>query len=248
MARRFHHPELPDRGTVRLSAATSRHVLNVMRMHAGDEIVLFDGRGRVARCTIRETRHGRVTARILARHRAPAHPLRRIELAFSPPRRARCDQILEHGTELGVAAFRPVWMQRTPPAGRHAMRPDRWEKILTSAAGQAGLARVPDVHAPREFGDFLAAVLADFAGERWVAAPGSARPRPAARPPEDLPPVLLVTGPEGGLTGAELDLLEKGGCQRLGLGAHVLRIETAVLAAVTLLTLSPPAHAAETGA
>jgi len=235
MADRYYHADLPARGRISLDADVARHLAQVMRIRVGGEIVLFDGMGSEADAIV--TRVGRRDVEVEVQdHRVrPPDAGRHIELAWSPPRGARASALLEHGTELGVRAFRPIVTARTPPAAR-APNP-RWQRVVIAAAGQCGSSRLPVLHDPVPFAEFVATVVDRFDGERWVAA--SSTPNP----PADGPPparALVVVGPEGGFTDAEQGALAACGCAPLDLGPNVLRTETAALAAVALLRLAPP--------
>jgi 16S rRNA (uracil1498-N3)-methyltransferase len=239
VADRYYLPELPRPGPARLAGAVAHHLVDVMRVRAGQQVVLFDGRGHEADVVVSATARRQIDVDVLAVRQAPRAALRRVEVAFSPPRGSRLAEILEHGTELGVAAFHPVAMQHTPRAQRRAMDQARCRRIVAAAAGQCGTALLAEVHPLRSLAELIAQVLPAFAGEAWLATPAPWRPaRP--EPPHTLPPALAIIGPEGGLGAEEAQALRAAGCRDLGLGPHVLRIETAALAAAALLLLAPP--------
>jgi len=100
---------------------------------------------------------------------------------------------------------------------------------VRAAAGQCGRAWLPRVMPARELGDFLASP--DLPAPRVVAAPGA--PALAAAP--DRAETVLLVGPEGGFTAAELAATAAAGFEPRGLGPHTLRTETAALVGLVLL-------------
>ena len=235
MADRYYHPDLPERGTVRLAGEVAQHLSRVMRVRPGSEVVLFDGMGGEADSVVTDVARTEVEVQIRARRTCERERGRHVELAWSPPRGARASAVLEHGTELGVRVFHPIVSERTPEAARSAK--SRWQRVLIAAAGQCGAAYLPELADPVPLSELLTTVVESFAGERWVAHPGTTNLRsetPSAAP------ALVVVGPEGGFSDSELASLHDRGCADLDLGPHVLRTETAALAAVTLLRFAPP--------
>src|SRR5262249_48982295 len=150
----------------------------------------------------------------------------RVHVAFAPPRFPRAEWLLEHGTEVGVAVFHPLTSERTGPQG--SARLDRWQKVVRAAAGQCDRAWLPEVRPLRS----LRAFLADpgLPADRRIAAAGA--PPPSAPVRGD---VLLLVGPEGGLSPDEQELARERAFAPMGLGPHVLRTETAALVGAAVL-------------
>jgi 16S rRNA (uracil1498-N3)-methyltransferase len=239
VADRYFVPELPRPGPAHLAGAVAHHLLDVMRARPGRQLVLFDGLGGEADVVVTAAARRQIVVDVLAVRQVPRPALRRVEIAFSPPRGPRLAEILEHGTELGVAAFHPVAMLHTPSAQRQAVDAARCRRIVAAAAGQCGAAWLADVQPLRSLAELVAEVLPGFPGETWLAAPAPWRPA-RLEPPHTLPPALVIVGPEGGLAAEETQSLHAAGCRDLGLGLQVLRIETAALVAAALLLLAPP--------
>jgi len=207
-------------------------------MRPGDEILLFDGQGGEARCRIAEAASRGCVLEVLEAREYGERRLRRVELAFSPPKGGRTETLLQMGTELGCSVFHPIHCQRTPPQGRSSSK--RWARVLQAAAGQSGARWLPRLTAPCKLSAFLEEVLDPFDGERWLASPGQ-DPGSAPRPPLELPPALVLVGPEGDFSPEEHEILRARGCELLPLGPQILRVETACTAALTRLLLAPPA-------
>lgn len=233
MAARYFVDTLPGAQDHQLPAETLHHLRTVMRIRAGDEICLFDGRGGEATIQVRSVSRRDLEFDVVARRERSRPRIRRVELCFSPPSESRVAQILEHGCELGIASFRPLACARSKPHGRDGARLERWRRILTAAAGQSGVAWLPDLHPTLP----LATVLAtpspghDFVAERRDAWTGtSADPRRMTTGD-----ARLFVGPEGGFTPEERAALVAAGCSAISIGPNVLRVETAALAVATLL-------------
>lgn len=228
MPERYFLDDLPNAGAAELRGDVAHHLGRVMRARPGDVVRLGDGRGRSATAEIVTVERDVVRARIGAVEVEP-EPARRVALAFAPPRLSRAEWLFEHGTEVGVAAFWPLWTERTRPQGE---RLDRWRRIVVAAAGQCDRAWLPTVHPAMEFVDFVK--TGGGGGARFVAAPGA--PSLLALRPATGDVVLLV-GPEGGFSAAEERAARDAGFVPCGLGRSVLRTETAALVGAALLAV-----------
>ncbi|MBL8750717.1 MAG: 16S rRNA (uracil(1498)-N(3))-methyltransferase [Planctomycetes bacterium] len=225
MPERYFVDELPDAGPADLRGDVAHHLGRVMRARPGDVVRLGDGRGRSADAEVLAVERDVVRARIGAIEEEPP-AVRRVCVAFAPPRLSRSEWLFEHGTEVGIAEFWPLWTERTRPQGE---RLDRWRRIVVAAAGQCDRAWLPLVHPAMEFADFVKTAVA---GARFVASPGAPSLlglRPAAGD------VVLLVGPEGGFTAGEERAARDAGFAPCGLGTSVLRTETAALVGAALL-------------
>jgi 16S rRNA (uracil1498-N3)-methyltransferase len=219
---------------VTLTGPEHRHIGRVLRARPGDTLTLFDGTGgEVEARVVRVARDA--TELALGARRALAGPAVPITLLCAVPRGPRIDFLVQKTTELGVARIVPVVTDRSvarpdAEAGRRA----RWEKIAREAARQCGRADVPVVEAPAALAAALAA--SGLPGRRWALYEGETRRslRGALQGVEPAATALLV-GPEGGFGAAELGAAEAAGFQAVGLGDRILRVETAAVAAVTLV-------------
>jgi 16S rRNA (uracil1498-N3)-methyltransferase len=212
----------------------AEHLLRVLRLPEGAPVVCFNGdghdyaghlagRGREARFAC----GGRIPAA------APESPLR-ITLAQCVARGEKMDAILQKATELGVAAVVPLVSERTEvrlDAERAERRAAHWQRVLRSACEQCGRAVVPGLAAVQTLPAWAASLPGDVA--RHVLDPANGVPVSAlAHPSGDL---VLVVGPEGGLSERDLAALRAAGFAGLRLGPRVLRTETAGPAALAAL-------------
>lgn len=231
MARRYHVDPLPPAGRLVLPAEVAHHVARVMRGGVGDPICLFDGQGHECDGTIAAiTGHGsrlEVSVEIGPHRAAGREPRTRITVAFPPPKGNREEWVFEHGTEIGIATFQPIVTARSV-GSRRSNREERWRRLLAAATGQCDRGRIPRLSEPVD----LDALLDDpnLPAERYVA--DLCGPPLGAATTES---ALLLVGPEGGLTEAELDRAERHDFQKRSLGVTTLRTETAVIAGAVLL-------------
>ena len=226
MARLRVPPDAVADGEVSIEGPELRH-LRTFRLRAGDELVVFDGSG--AEYAVHLTEVGHRRARGTVRH--VEHPAREpsVHLVLAPAvlKGPRMDMLVEKATELGVARLAPVLTERVVARGEHR---ERWERIAAAAAKQCGRTRLPVVEAPRS----LAARLAEPEPALRVVAWEAERHARITDLPAAAASALLVTGPEGGFSAGEIALARAHACRLIGLGARILRAETAVIVATAL--------------
>jgi len=230
MAHRYFVDHLPEPGPTHVDGELAHHLGRVLRSRPGDKVVLGDGRGGTAQTTIVAVGRDRVELRVDAVARAEP-PAPAVMLAFAPPRQQRGEWLFEHGTEVGVAVFQPLWTQRTRPQGE---RPERWAKVVRAAAGQCDRAWLPEVRPAIEFAAFLQ--QPGLAAARWLATANAPPLRDQfGGTPATLTEAVLLVGPEGGFTAEEQAAAAAAGFQPCGLGPHILRTETAALVGAAML-------------
>ncbi len=231
-------------GTVfTLPPGASRHV-QVLRLQPGDAITLFDGRGGQWQAEVLAMGRKDVTARLLAHQPLDCELQTPVTLALGMPANERMDALVEKATELGVATIAPLVCERSVlrlTGDRAERRSAHWQAIAVAACEQSGRNHVPQVLPPQPLRDWLAAMPAG--GLRLVLslADGTQplRSRLATAGPG---PVSLLSGPEGGLSPAELAAAVAAGHLPTTLGARVLRADTAPLAALAVIAaLESPA-------
>jgi 16S rRNA (uracil1498-N3)-methyltransferase len=211
---------------VPLPDAESRH-LKVSRVVPGAEVVLLDGDGGRAGAVLSAGGRAVVVTGLLP---VRGEPIRRVTVLLSVGEPARVEWAVEKGTECGAAAFLLVAAARSQRAHVAAAgaRIERLARIAAEAVKQCDRTVVPRVEGPVT----LPAALARVHGRLLVARPGAPPARPLAFPEGDL---AVAIGPEGGFDAAEELLLDGAGALPFGLGGRVLRLETAVVAALARL-------------
>ncbi len=233
---RVHVDEALRVGTeIALPESAAAHLGRVLRLGIGDACVLFNGDGhdyaaRIVALGKRELRVAIDSAEAVARESAL-----KLVLLQGVARGEKMDLILQKATELGAAAFRPLWSQRSEvklDESRAQKRLAHWRSVVSSACEQSGRAFVPDVAAPVS----LAAVLAALepGGLRLILDPEGELSL-ATLSAESAQTVYLAIGPEGGWSPLDREQLRAAGFQGLRLGPRILRTETAGLAAIAAL-------------
>lgn len=156
------------------------HILNVLRMKPGDDVILFDGAGREYNAAILEAEGGFPEANIPAGNiqdnKTPTEIPRKKVLLFSIkserestsketisitlyqgfPKHGKLDGIVRQCTELGISAIVPIYSSRSipkPDEKKNSLKTDRLKKIAAEAARQSRRASVPDIFAPISFGE-----------------------------------------------------------------------------------------------
>jgi 16S rRNA (uracil1498-N3)-methyltransferase len=222
---------------VLLDDLESHHALKVLRLHGGAAVELFDGRGRVGRGLVRgnaETPRGERNPRVLValeqvQDVEPARPA--LDLAVAMPKGPRADDMVEQLSQAGVDRLIPLHTRRgvvLPGAGKLA----RFNRAVVESAKQCRRNYLMLVTDPCTLDEVLAQghdlrLLADAPGAESGTNPGAELFRAARR-------VLILVGPEGGWAPEERQVADRAGCHRWRLGPHVLRIETAALAAAAV--------------
>ena len=224
---------LPAPGaTMVLDGPEGRHAATVRRMRTGEQLMLSDGTGGLARCEVVSAQRDCVELRVLGRRHEPA-PALRVTLAQALLKGDRGELAIELATEAGVDAVLPWQAERAiarwdgGPRGAKAL--ERWRETARQAAKQARRALVPDVAAA--VGTTELAGWCRRATVALVLHEAAVESLPSVVLPE-AGEVLLVVGPEGGITDFELAVLTAAGARLVRLGPQVLRASTAAVVAL----------------
>ena len=239
---RFHCPSALHSGaTLSLPAATARHV-QVLRLQPGGIITLFNGEGGEFEATV--TRMGRsdVEVEVGAHHAIERELARAVHLVVAMPANDRMDWLVEKATELGAASLTPVMSAHSVlrlKGERADKKVAHWQAVAVGACEQCGRNRVPLIHPVTDLADWLRqnpapAAAADDARLLLSLREGSLPLR--QRLAQQSGALTLLNGPEGGLQAEEEDAAVAAGFLPTGLGARVLRAETAPLAVLAQLS------------
>jgi len=245
MHRFFISAETWNAGTLSLAGPEAHHARDVLRMRVGERIVLFNGRGHEITAEIVDLGVDEIVLRKL--HEAETPPVQcRIVLGQAIPKGKNMDLIVQKAVEIGAAEIAPIISDRTivqVDSESAAQKQSKWQQIAVEAAKQCGQNWLPHVRAPRKLSELFSAlgdgsfdlqligslqpgaqhlkkVLADYSTEHQH------RPRS----------VLMLVGPEGDFTPAELELARRHGCQPITLGPIILRVETAAIFCLSILS------------
>lgn len=216
------------------------HHLRVLRVGHGERVVLFDGHGRERDAVVQRVTRDAVTVAWQGDAREGVRGDRaRVLWLQGYPKGDKLDTIVRQATELGVDAVWPVYTARSVPRerdGKAAARVERWSRIAEEASRQCGRADVPVVHGPAGLDEALRALPTEAL--RLVAWEQSTHALVRAVGPGRVGPVVVLAGPEGGLSAEEVARCEAEGFVSVSLGPRVLRAETvapALLGALAVL-------------
>ena len=243
MHRFYISPENWNPDALALTGSEAHHARDVLRMKPAEKLVLFNGRGREITAEIIDLSGDGIQLRKL--HEAETPALRcRIILGQAIPKGKNMDLIVQKAVEIGAAEIAPIISDRTvvqvdPESA--AQKHVKWQQIAIEAAKQCGQNWLPQVHEPCRLGDFFTAsatfdlrligslqpdaqhlkeILADYSSEH-------------RHLPES---VLMLIGPEGDFTPAELALARRHACRPITLGPIILRVETAAIYCLSILS------------
>lgn len=231
MRRFFSEEPLKADSRIGLGIDESRHIRDVLRLAAGDEIMLFDGsgmdfKGRIKSVAKRET----VVDIISELEPASAESPLRLWLAVALLKSDKFDLVVQKAVELGVSGLFPIVTRRTDIKLKGSdSRVGRWRKIALEATKQCGRSRLMTVAEPiglesvcEKFDDF-GTVL--FFSERGGGSIGD----------QTVGSVLAISGPEGGWDDSEIAAAKAKGARVVTLGGRILRAETAAIAIAAII-------------
>jgi 16S rRNA (uracil1498-N3)-methyltransferase len=230
----YQNIQLTPNTSLELDPQASHHLARVLRVAVGDKLVLFNGQDGEYSATIESiTKKSVIVTLAEFTPRDVESPIH-LWLAQGIARGEKMDFIIQKAVELGVQKIFPLQTERVNvqlKGDREAKRIQHWESVVISACEQSGRNRVPEIMPAQSLINFLEDIKADHA---FVLSPHVKQNADEMniKPAES---VILLIGPEGGLSDLEVNMAIQKGYKPLRLGPRVLRTETATIAALTKL-------------
>lgn len=218
--------------TVTLERAQGHYLTHVLRLKAGQGVLLFNGHDGEWHANIGETGKRGVGLAAIAQIRPQTTPAD-LHYLFAPLKSARLDYMVQKAVEMGVSRLQPILTQHGQVA---RINLERMRANAIEAAEQCGILSVPEIAEPLP----LTRLIAQREPDRWVVFcdedADAANPLTALQSvPRDAPLAVLI-GPEGGFAEDERTALIKlPHVARLSLGPRILRADTAAVAALAVV-------------
>ncbi len=216
---------------ITVTGQTAHHVMQVLRLRPGAAIRLFNGQGPEWDAVLLESKRSEIYLEVGAPVEAVDASSLSITLAQGIARNDRMDFILQKAVELGVRHIQPLWMQRCQArvsGERLEKRMAHWQGIIISACEQCGRSTLAELYKPVDYANWIGKQNPSTLG--LMLQPDSTQTLNDLHPPEG--DIIVLVGPEGGLTPEEQRSATMSGYTGIRLGQRVLRTETAALAAL----------------
>lgn len=233
MPRIFYRGNLNINSAVLLDENASNHLLRVLRLKPGAQLVLFNGlNDEEYNAELMAIQKRQAEVKIQSVQITQRESPLKIYLGQGISRAERMDYTLQKSVELGVYQITPLFTERCGvelSGERLQKRVEHWQQVVISACEQSGRCYVPVIEHPKDIAQWLAELKVDLS---LVADPKSTKHLNDFHKAEKL---ALLCGPEGGLSEAELALVKRYKMQNFSLGPRILRTETAALTAISLM-------------
>jgi 16S rRNA (uracil1498-N3)-methyltransferase len=233
-------PDLGSADVLVLTGPEAHHAGTVLRLAPGEDVLLADGHGGLAEAVVLEVGRDQVSFTVQARRRLP-EPSPRLVVAQALPKGERAELAVELLTELGVdeivpwAAARSISLWKGERADKGVAK---WQRTALAASKQSRRSRIPTVTklaGSAELADrIVPGVLALVLHEDAAVSLADSLDELVGKATE----LLVIVGPEGGVSPEELALFTGRGAQPMRLGPEVLRTSTAGAAALAILSVS----------
>ncbi|HEX6550889.1 MAG TPA: 16S rRNA (uracil(1498)-N(3))-methyltransferase [Gammaproteobacteria bacterium] len=234
---RIYTPQTLNMGQLlELEPAASKHLLTVLRLKPGAALVLFNGNGREFSARLEGATKQRASISVDAQQPARTESPLHITLAQGISRGERMDYTLQKAVELGVTHIVPLSTERSVVRldDKNAERKlSHWQNVVIGACEQSGRLLVPEIAEPVSLDHFLTGNDTGTVLNLLLDPEAETSLRMLARPIGQK--LLLLVGPEGGLSDAERNAARRSGFQGVRLGPRILRTETAALVALSIL-------------
>lgn len=234
MVRFFVNPTELDGENLILTGENAQHA-KVLRLKAGEQVLVCDGAGRECLCTINDFTPGQLILDVNARRASETEAAVQVSVYMAFPKADKLEHVIQKATELGayeIVAFPSARCISKPDDKSLKKKLERWQKIAASAAEQSGRGRIPQVLTLPSYKAALErAAQADM--PLMFYENEQATTLKMALSASEYHTVSLLTGPEGGLEASEVEQAKAAGLRVCTLGKRILRCETAPLCALS---------------
>lgn len=239
MQRFFVTPAQVGEEEIYIEGSDVNHMKNVLRMKAGEELMVSDGNNWQFRCAVKEYLPEKAVLKITKKELVDTELPSKIYLFQGLPKQDKMELIVQKAVELGACQVIPVMTRRCVvklDAKKAAKKVSRWQQIAESAAKQAGRGYIPEIRDVMTLEEALA-----FAGQLDVRlipyelAEGMEHTRDVIGKIMPGQSVGIFIGPEGGFEKEEVEQAVEKGVLPVTLGKRILRTETAGLAVLSVL-------------
>lgn len=232
---RIYHPETLKIGEkTTLSEEASHHLINVLRFKLDEQFTVFDGQNQECIVVLSQIKKKSAEITVLNSQYVSRESKLHLHLAQGIAKGDRMSFSLQKAVELGVSEYTPLWTQHSAfkwDAKQNEKKIQQWQAIIISACEQSGRNCIPKLNPIMHINEFIERcpaqnqfILDPYQGQHWQDLHWK----------EPLQANLLI-GPEGGLSTQEVQKARDYGYQGLTLGPRILRTETAVLTALSVL-------------
>lgn len=226
----------PQQQEIELDEENSRHIIQVLRMKKGEQLNLTDGKGNLLTASIIDDHKKKCVVTVQQKSFMKPSP-RKVSIAISLLKNAnRFEWFLEKATEIGISEIIPMICDRTE---KEKFRHDRMEAILISAMLQSQQCWLPVLHEPIPFTLLLKQEEVVEASQKFIAHCTDTEKRAlASQVNVSLPSQIILIGPEGDFTQAEIEFAINNHFEAVSLGQTRLRTETAGMVAAVVLKMT----------
>lgn len=227
-------------GQAYITGSDVNHIRNVLRMEAGEEIVICDGEGTFHNCVIKEISKEQVETQVLESQEAETELDVKITLFQGLPKKDKMELIIQKAVELGVNEIVPVstrfCVAKIEDAKKEKKKLERWQEIAKAAAKQSGRGIIPQIKPVMVYKEALkAASEMNRAVIPYERAEGMKAAMEEVAKMANCQSVGIFIGPEGGFAEEEIQEALKAGVTPISLGRRILRTETAGLCILSVL-------------
>lgn len=233
MVRFFVTPEEMVGERITLTGENAQHA-KVLRLKAGEQVLLCDGAGNECLCLVEEMDGKQLVVAVQSRRESSSEPAVRVSVYLAFPKADKLEHVIQKATELGayeIVAFPSARCISKPDEKSLQKKVERWQKIAASAAEQSGRGRIPQVLTLPSYKAALERAAAADKALLFYENEHSTTLKMALA--GEYRSVSLLTGPEGGLEEKEVQQALDAGLQVCTLGSRILRCETAPLCALS---------------